>query len=211
MMPMASSMSDGFAPADDLSALLARVRACRYCAGPLAAAGAGPPRPILQAGAGARLLVVSQAPGSRGQGSGLPFADASGDRLRDWLGVGPEVFYDPRRVALLPMGFCYPGKGASGDLPPRPECAPLWHGAVRAHLAPRLTVLVGRHAQIGHVPGARRGSMTETVRAPESLPPGMIALPHPSWRSTGWMRANPWFERDILPLLRAQVKGALAD
>lgn len=185
-----------------LAALLDEVRACRAC--PLAHG----PRPVVQAGATARLLIISQAPGSAVQASGIPFDDPSGDRLRDWTGLGPAAFYDPARVALMPMGFCYPGKGASADLPPRRECGPLWHDRLRALLPDvRLTLLVGHHAIRHYWPAAP--SMTEAVRRWADAPAALFPLPHPSWRSTIWMRRHPWFEAQVLPALRSRVAAAL--
>lgn len=192
---------------EDLAELLARVRACQVCA-PHLAAGA---RPIIQFGARARLVIVGQAPGSKVHASGIPWADASGDRLRAWTGIAPEVFDDPERVALVPMGFCYPGKGVSGDLPPRPECAPLWHDVLFSHLATdRLVLLVGGYAQQRYAGPLRKLSLTETVRRGQELGAGLIPLPHPSWRSTLWVRDNPWFETEILPRLRRMVADAVA-
>ncbi|MEY2882964.1 MAG: hypothetical protein RL490_688 [Pseudomonadota bacterium] len=186
----------------DLPALLAAVRACRVC--PLPAG----PRPIVQMALGARLLIIGQAPGTRVHASGIPWDDASGDRLREWTGLDSATFYDPARVALMPMGFCYPGTGASGDLPPRAECAPLWHDRLLALLPPeRLTLLVGSHAQKRYLPGG--GALTDRVRNWQTAPPGLFPLPHPSWRSTGWMARNPWFAADVLPALRAKVAATL--
>lgn len=185
-----------------LAALLAQVRACRAC--PLAHV----PRPVVQAGSSARILIISQAPGSAVQASGIPFDDPSGDRLRDWTGLGMTAFYDPASVALMPMGFCYPGKGPSADLPPRRECAPLWHQRLRALLPDvQLTLLVGHHAIRHYLPAAP--SMTEAVRRWAEQPGGLFPLPHPSWRSSIWMRRHPWFEADVLPALRSRVAAAL--
>ena len=186
----------------DLAALLAEVRACRVC--PLAAG----PRPIVQLSTTARLLIIGQAPGSAVHASGVPWDDPSGDRLREWTGLGRDVFYDPARVALVPMGLCYPGRGPSADLPPRRECAPLWHERLLAQLpADRLTLLVGFHAQ-DHYMG-KAASMTARVRDVAAAPHGVFALPHPSWRSTAWMRRNPWFAADVLPALRLAVAAAI--
>ena len=189
----------------DVGSLRNDIAQCRACAVELPCG----PRPIVQFASGARIVIVSQAPGRLVHESGLPWDDASGDRLREWTGLAPEVFYDPERVALVPMGLCYPGRGASGDLPPRRECAPLWHDRILACLTERrLTLLVGQYAQARHLPQDRR-TVTERVRPFDTLAPGIVALPHPSWRSTGWMRRNPWFEVEILPLLRARVAQAL--
>lgn len=190
----------------DADALLRAIRDCRVCADMLAAG----PRPIVQFSATARLVIIGQAPGTRVHESGIPWDDASGARLREWTGLGEAEFYDPAIVALLPMGFCYPGTGTSGDLPPRPECAPLWHDRVLALLpADRLTLLVGSYAQARYLPHTKSLSLTERVRRCQSFAPGHFPLPHPSWRSTGWMKANPWFADTVLPALQAAVRERL--
>jgi uracil-DNA glycosylase len=197
------------AGADSMIADLRRdVAACRVCAAHLPLGC----RPVVQIGAEARLLIIGQAPGARVHASGVPWDDASGARLRDWLGVDGGVFYDPERIALMPMGFCYPGAvTGGGDLPPRRECAPLWHQRIIAALpAVRLTVLVGLHAQAQYLGPARPATLTETVREAARYLPRFLPLPHPSWRSTGWMRANPWFETAVVPLLRSATADALA-
>jgi uracil-DNA glycosylase len=187
---------------EPLTPLLAEVRACRVCAEHLPLG----PRPIVQLGRGARVVVVGQAPGSKVHETGTPWADDSGDHLREWLGLDEHAFYDARRVALVPMGFCYPGKGEGGDLPPRPECAPLWHARLLAQLpADALVVLVGQYAHENDLGKRRKASLTETVRAFESYLPRFFPLPHPSWRSKLWMKKNPWFARRVLPRLRALV------
>jgi uracil-DNA glycosylase len=189
---------------DALASLLAQIRACRVCALPHG------PRPIVQAGRSARILIIGQAPGSLVHASGIPWDDPSGDRLREWTGLDKRVFYDPAKVAQMPMGFCYPGKGPSADLPPRPECAPLWHDRLRTELPDiTLTLLIGHHAQARYLPAKPKRSMTEAVRALGQAPAGFFALPHPSWRSTGWMRKNPWFASEVLPMLRERVAAAL--
>lgn len=188
-----------------LTALLAQIRACAVCADLPHG-----PRPVVQAGAGARVLIIGQAPGTKVHASGVPWDDDSGDRLRMWTGLGSTDFYDPARVALMPMGFCYPGKGPSADLPPRTECAPLWHDRLRALLpAVQLTLLVGHHAQDRYLPRQPKRTMTDAVRDYGGAPDGFFPLPHPSWRVTGWMRKNPWFEAELLPVLRARVATAL--
>ncbi len=193
---------------DPLAELLAEVRACRACAAHLPLG----PRPVLRAAASARLLIVGQAPGTRVHATGVPWNDPSGDRLRDWLDIGRDAFYDAARVAIVPMGFCYPGRdGNGGDLPPRPECAPLWHARLRA-LLPRveLTLLVGRYAQAYYL-GARAGKrMAETVRAWRGFLPDFLPLPHPSWRTRGWVARNPWFEAEVVPALRAETRLLLS-
>lgn len=184
----------------ELDTLLARVRACRVCAAHLPLG----PRPVLRAAVTARLLIVGQAPGTRVHETGIPWNDRSGDRLRDWLGFDRERFYDETRVAIMPTGFCYPGRAANGgDLPPRPECAPLWHPPLRAALpAITLTLLVGSYAQAWYLGPPRRASVTETVRAWRDYLPDFLPLPHPSWRTTRWQRDNPWFDDELLPELR---------
>jgi uracil-DNA glycosylase len=185
--------------------LLADVRACTVCA-PFLPAG---PRPIVQFSRSSRILIIGQAPGIKVHLSGVPWEDDSGNRLRDWTGLSRADFYDPAKVALVPMGFCYPGKGASGDLPPRPECAPLWHERILALLPrDRLTLLVGLYAQAWYLPG-KGATLTERVRGFAAFGPSVIPLPHPSWRSVGWQRRNPWFESDLLPALRASVRSRL--
>ncbi len=162
----------------------------------------------MQLGTSARLIVIGQAPGARVHESGVPWQDDSGKRLRDWTGLSDEEFYDPAKVALMPMGFCYPGVGKSGDLPPRPECAPLWHDKVLSGLKLlQLTLLVGSYAQARYLP--KKQSMTEAVQAYKMHGPAVFPLPHPSWRSGIWMKRNPWFERDVLPALRAAVRKAM--
>ncbi|MBX3606667.1 MAG: uracil-DNA glycosylase family protein [Piscinibacter sp.] len=193
--------------ADGLPALLAEVRACTRCAAVLPLG----PRPVLQADRRARLLIAGQAPGRRVHASGVPFDDASGDRLRAWLGVDRDTFYDPSRVAILPMGLCYPGRGSSGDLPPRPECAPAWRAPLLAALpALRLTLVIGAYAQAWHLGAGARAGVTETVRAWRDAGPALLPLPHPSPRNQAWLKHHPWFERELLPDLRERVRAALA-
>ena len=193
-------------PPPSLDALLAQVRACTLCAAHLPLG----PRPLLQAHAGARLLIAGQAPGRKAHASGIPFDDASGERLRQWLGVDRATFYDARRIAIVPMGFCYPGTGTSGDLPPRPECAPAWRAPLLAHM-PRieLTLLLGRYAVDHHLPHAR-GALAEALQAWLRQPAPLVPLPHPSPRNIAWMKRHPWFEAEVLPLLRERVAQALA-
>ena len=190
-----------------LKALLAEARACTHCAEHLPLG----PRPVMQAAPSARLMIVSQAPGTKVHETGLPFNDPSGDRLRDWLAVDRPTFYDAKRIALVPMGFCYPGRDErGGDKPPRPECAPLWQPPFRAALKKvELTLLVGLYAQAFYLGPRRSKSLTETVRAwPEHLP-AFLPLPHPSWRNTAWLKKNPWFETELLPELRRRVHALL--
>lgn len=181
------------------------MRGCEHCAAHLPHGT----RPVLTAGRGARIVIVGQAPGSKVHASGVPWDDESGARLRDWLQIPHEVFYDPEQVCILPMGFCYPGKGSSGDLPPRPECAPLWHDAVLQHLPEaQLTLLVGMWAQKRYFQG--RKSMTARVEAWREDLPLRLALPHPAWRSRLWMKKHPWFEAEVVPALRTRVSDILA-
>jgi uracil-DNA glycosylase len=185
------------------SALRTDIAACTVCAPHLAAG----PRPIVRFGAAARLLIIGQAPGSKVHASGVPWDDRSGDRLREWTGLSKADFYDSRKVALMPMGFCYPGKGKSGDLPPRKECAPLWHDAILGLLPhDRLTLLVGSYAQAYYMPQDAGLSLAQRVAAFTSYLPRFFPLPHPSWRSTNWMQDNDWFERNVLPALREAVR-----
>ena len=190
-----------------LTRLLREVRACHICSAnlPLGA------RPVLQLASSARVLIIGQAPGSKVHQSGIPWSDASGGRLRDWLQLDRSVFYDKAQVAILPMGFCYPGVGDNrGDLPPRPECAPLWHERLLKHL-PNLevTLLVGQYAQRHYLGTRRKASMTETVKAFSTYGPQFFPLPHPSWRSLIWMRKHAWFERSVIPELRKVVRKAI--
>ena len=190
-----------------VKSLLARVRRCDVCAAHLPHG----PRPVIQFAPGARLVIVGQAPGSRVHESGIPWDDDSGRRLRDWTGLDEATFYDAKRVALLPIGFCYPGKGCGADLPPRPECAPLWHDRLLDLLpSPRLMLLVGIHAQARYLAKRRAATLTETVRGFQDHLPALFPLPHPSWRSTGWMKRNPWFATDVLPRLRKAVRGQVS-
>jgi uracil-DNA glycosylase len=184
-----------------LASLLHDVRSCTRCAEHLPLG----PRPILQLHGSARILIAGQAPGRKVHESGIPFADASGDRLREWLGLTRAVFYDAEQVAILPMGFCYPGTGESGDLPPRPECAPAWRERLLAFATSlRLTLVIGRYAQAYHLPDAP-SSLTATVAAWRDYWPAVTPLPHPSPRNNIWLKKNPWFERELVPELQARV------
>lgn len=186
----------------DWRRLLAEVRACTRCAAALPLG----PRPVLQLHPGARLLIAGQAPGARVHASGVPFDDASGERLRAWTGLAREIFWDPTRVAIVPMGLCYPGRGRAGDLPPRPECAAAWRERLLLAL-PRieLTLVIGAHAQAWHLPWARGATVGAAVAAWRRGWPDVVPLPHPSPRNQGWLLRHPWFERDLLPRLRARV------
>jgi uracil-DNA glycosylase len=192
--------------APDLDQLLRDARACRVCEAELPLG----PRPVLRAGAGARLMIIGQAPGTRVHETGIPWNDPSGERLRQWLGLDPERFYDQTKIAIVPMGFCYPGREPKGgDKPPRPECAPLWHPPLRAALEDiGLTLLVGLYAQRRYLGSRRKASLTETVRAWRDYLPEELPLPHPSWRNTAWLKRNPWFEAELVPELQTRV-GAL--
>jgi uracil-DNA glycosylase len=191
-----------------LACLLREVRACRVCAKYLPLG----PRPILRLASSASLLIVGQAPGSKVHESGIPWSDPSGDRLRNWMNLDRSVFYDESRVAIVPMGFCYPGAAKdSGDNPPRLECAPLWHERVLGYLPNlQLTLLVGRYAQRHYLTAARNNSVTDTVRAFADYGPKFFPLPHPSWRSAIWMRKNPWFEQTVIPALREWMQKLFA-
>ncbi len=191
--------------AEELISLLEEIRGCRLCAQALPLG----PRPVLRAGAGARLLVVGQAPGTRVHETGIPWNDPSGDRLREWLELDRQTFYDSERIAIVPMGFCYPGRGRGGDLPPRPECAPTWHPRLLAALPRvRLTLLIGRYAQAWYL-GTGRERLTETVGRYRDFLPGFFPLPHPSPRNRLWLRQRPWFEEQVVPALRQEVHRAL--
>jgi uracil-DNA glycosylase len=197
-----------------LEELLGRIGACRICAEARRALPHAP-RPVLQASPVARVLIAGQAPGVRVHASGRPFTDPSGDRLRDWLGVDEAAFYDPRRFAIVPMGFCFPGLDAAGsDLPPRPECAPAWRARLMGEM-PRieLVLCLGAHAMHWHMGQAFCGSVDAAVRSWRrglDLSPAVIPLPHPSWRNSGWLKRNPWFGEELLPELRRRIALSLA-
>ena len=204
----------GAAP-DPLARLVADIVRCRICLdAPIGAPLPHAPRPVLRPSVTARLLIASQAPGNRVHQSGVPFSDPSGDRLRGWLGLGDEEFYDVARVAIVPIGFCFPGNDAAGgDLPPRRECAPAWRTRVLDAMPQvELVLAVGQYAQRWHLAaGSRAGGMTGTVAGWRQLlaapgRPRCLPLPHPSWRNTGWLRRNPWFEAELLPVVRAEVR-----
>ena len=183
-------------------ATLAEVRACTLCAGQLPL----PPRPIVQLDPRARILIVGQAPGRKAHDSGTPFNDVSGDRLRAWMGIDRDTFYDERRLAMLPMGFCFPGTGKGGDLPPRPECAPAWRERLLA-LLPRieLTLVIGRHALDWHLPALRGGSVASAVADWRQHWPRVVPMPHPSPRNQRWLRDHPWLEAEVVPAVRLRV------
>jgi len=203
--------------AGELDRLLAAIRSCRFCIEtPQGNALPHEPRPVLRASRTARLAVCSQAPGTRVHMSGIPFTDTSGDRLRDWMGVSPQEFYEEGRVAIIPMGFCFPGQDENGaDLPPRRECAPLWHRKLFAAL-PRvdLVLAIGSYAQRFHLGDQAGATLQETMLAwrrhfERKGRPRVLPLPHPSWRNNAWLKQNPWFETELLPVLRREVRTLL--
>ncbi|TWG89309.1 uracil-DNA glycosylase [Cupriavidus gilardii J11] len=189
-----------------LDALLAQVRGCRVCEAQLPLG----PRPVVRAHSDARILIVGQAPGTRVHATGIPWNDASGKRLREWLGVDDDTFYDETRLAIVPMGFCYPGRGNGGDNPPRPECARLWMDQILARLTHiELTLLVGRYAQAHFLGAGNKASLTDTVMAWRDYAPRFVPLPHPSPRNQGWFKRHPWFSEQVLPMVRERVAGIL--
>ncbi|MPQ76146.1 uracil-DNA glycosylase family protein [Hydrogenovibrio sp. JE_KL2] len=185
--------------------LLQRVRQCQICKDVLPHT----PRPVLQFHPDAKILIAGQAPGRKVHETGIPFNDASGDRLRDWMGIGREVFYDETAIAILPMGFCYPGKGKNGDLPPRPECAPAWREQLLSQMTKlELTLVVGRYAHDYHF-GNDGLSLTDRIKNWQVYWPDKIPLPHPSPRNNLWLTKNPWFEQEVLPELKARIHALL--
>ncbi|MEO1019333.1 MAG: uracil-DNA glycosylase family protein [Pseudomonadota bacterium] len=185
-----------------LEALLETVRACRICEASLPLGA----NPVLRASGGARLMLVGQAPGTRVHATGIPWNDPSGDRLRDWLQLDRDTFYDARKIAIIPMGFCYPGKGKSGDLPPRPECAPQWHAQLLTHLPKlELVLLIGQYAQKYYLKTKAAANLTDTVRRFGECPEPYFPLPHPSPRNIGWFKRNPWFDKELVPELRRRI------
>lgn len=214
-MPKDESQTDS----ESLVEVVAAIRACRRCVeAPLGRPLAHEPRPVLRVSPTARIAVAGQAPGTRVHQSGVPFTDPSGDRLRDWMGVSLAEFYDANRIAIVPMGFCFPGLDANGgDLPPRRECAPLWRDRLLARLPNlELLLLVGQYAHRWHLPRPLLGGVTEVVARHEeawsvSTQPRLLPLPHPSWRNNHWIKMNPWFEADVLPRLRRKVRELLGE
>jgi len=184
-----------------LPSLLGSLRACRICTDlPLG------PRPVIRASTTARVVICGQAPGTKVHHSGLSWNDPSGDRLRQWLAIDRPDFYDESRIAVVPQGFCYPGKGANGDLPPRKECAATWHGRIFAAMPQiEVFVLAGQYALAWHLGNRRKTNLTETVRAWRDYAPRYFPLPHPSWHNNRWLKENPWFEAELVPALRAAV------
>ncbi len=189
-------------PPDALAGLLGEIRACTICTGlPLG------PKPLVQADSSAQILLVGQAPGSKTHEKGRPFDDVSGKRLRDWLGVTEEQFYDPRLFAIVPMGFCFPGSGKGGDMPPRPECAPAWRKPLLEALPNiKLTLVLGQYAMNWHLGERKSRTLTETVKRWQEFYPDLLPLPHPSPRNIRWFKANPWFEADVIPVLQDRVR-----
>lgn len=191
----------------ELIALVDEISRCRICADKFPHR----PRPVVRLGATATILVVGQAPGRKVHATGIPFNDPSGDRLREWMGLSRDQFYDTEKIAILPMGFCYPGHGRSGDLPPRPECARAWRQRVLDALpAIQLTLAIGRYAIDWHLKGVKKRNLTETVRSWAEYAPDVIPMPHPSPRNNLWLRRNAWFEAELLPVIRARVQDCLA-
>ena len=191
---------------DSEARLHAEIAACTVCAAHLPLG----PRPIARFSATSNILIIGQAPGTKVHASGVPWNDDSGDRLRAWIGLSRDEFYDPALVALMPMGFCYPGKRKGGDLPPRPECAPLWHPRILAMLPKdHLTLLVGTYAQVHYLPRTAPKTLTERVQAFHSFGPNLFPLPHPAWRSVLWAKRNPWFDAEVLPAVQAAVRARL--
>ena len=189
----------------DFEKLLDEVRACEICA-PHLPHGT---RPVVQIHAKARILIAGQAPGRKVHESGIPFDDASGKRLREWMGVSRDIFYDPQLVAILPMGFCYPGTGKRGDLAPRNECAPEWRERLLSQIPDvTLTLVIGQYAQAYHLDAAK-SSVTEIVRAWKMHWPTNVPLPHPSPRNNIWLRKNPWFEEELVPVLQQRINSIL--
>ncbi|MCW8889228.1 MAG: uracil-DNA glycosylase family protein [Sedimenticola sp.] len=188
------------------ASLIQSIKDCTTCE-PELPAGC---RPVLQANPRAVILVAGQAPGRRVHETGVPFNDPSGDRLRSWMGIDRDRFYDETKMAIIPMGFCYPGTGSRGDLPPRSECASQWHEKLLAALpAIQLTLVIGQYAQAYHLAGARKSTVTETVRQWREYWPQRLPLPHPSPRNNLWLRKNPWFEQEVIPVLQARVAQLL--
>ncbi len=190
-----------------LNSLLSEIRGCDICTDHLPAG----PNPVLSAHEQARILIIGQAPGKRVHETGIPWHDPSGDRLREWLQITKAQFYDPKLVAIVPMGFCYPGKGRSGDLPPRPECSETWHAELLERMPEvRLTLLLSQYAHARYLGKRRKSTLTETVKAWQEYGPAYFPLPHPSPRNNIWLKKNPWFEQQVLPDLRACVSQILA-
>ncbi len=182
------------------------IKACQICAEHLPLG----PRPVFVAHKKAKVLIVGQAPGKKVHETGIPFNDPSGDRLREWMEIDRDTFYNNEKLSIIPMGFCYPGTGKSGDLPPRPECAEHWREKLLAQMPDvELTLVIGQYAQNWHLKGNQEKNLTETVKAWKNYAPNVIPLPHPSPRNNIWLRKNPWFEEDVVPMIKKRVKGLL--
>ena len=195
-------------PKNELDRLMADIRACTICQDHLPLG----PHPILQVAGSAKILIAGQAPGKKVHESGVPFDDQSGERLRSWLGLTSEQFYDAKKVAILPMGFCYPGAGVSGDAPPRPECAKEWREKVLNHLSKvGLVLVIGKYALDYHLADKQKENLTETVKAWREYWPNQVPMPHPSPRNNIWLRKNPWFEKEVIPSIQARVKDLIGD
>ena len=195
-------------PRTDLQSLLLDIRACTECEASLPHG----PRPVLSASEESRILIIGQAPGRRVHESGIPWDDPSGERLREWMGISKDDFYDETKIAIVPMGFCYPGTGASGDLPPRKECAELWHERLLGELANvKFSLLVGQYAQRYVLQDRLESNLTKTVKSWKSYTPKHLPLPHPSPRNNHWLKQNPWFVEDVIPYLKRRVTRALRD
>ncbi len=193
-------------PKANLNILKKEIAACQHCADMLP----HPPRPVIQISTSSRILIVGQAPGRKVHETGIPFNDPSGDRLRNWMGINHGLFYDASKIAIVPMGFCFPGTGKSGDLPPRPECAKKWRISLLAKLHNiELTLVIGQYAQAWHLKDQTYKNLTETVRSWQDYGDEIIPLPHPSPRNLTWLRKNPWFDREVIPILKTRVKNIL--
>lgn len=189
-----------------LESLIPKIRLCNVCEKKLPLA----PRPIVQVNAKAKILIAGQAPGSAVHASGIPFRDKSGERLREWIGLSENAFYDSEKVAILPMGFCYPGRGKSGDLPPTPECAELWRNKLLLQLPNiRITLLIGAYSQKWHLAGMNKRTLTATVQHWQDYWPNQFPMPHPSPRNNIWLKKNSWFETDLIPILKHRIKTIL--
>ncbi|PCI49966.1 MAG: IclR family transcriptional regulator [Alphaproteobacteria bacterium] len=190
-----------------LENLKKEIAACKHCADMLP----HPPRPVIQVSTSSRILIVGQAPGRKVHETGIPFNDPSGDRLRNWMGIDRDIFYDASKVAIVPMGFCFPGTGKSGDLPPRPECAEKWRTPLLENLSNiELTLVIGQYAIAWHLKGQTRKNLTETVKYWQDYGDEIIPMPHPSPRNMIWLKRNPWFEQDVIPTLRLRVSNILS-
>lgn len=190
-----------------LNTLVQEIKACRLCENHLALG----PRPVFSISENSKIWIIGQAPGTKVHASGIPWDDASGKQLRQWLGVDVATFYNPDVFAIVPMGFCYPGKGASGDLPPRPECAPLWHKPIEEQLPKaQVKILIGNYAQKYYLGKSAKNNLTETVKHFEEYLPHYIVLPHPSPRNRFWFSKNPWFKDSVLPILKEKVNAAIS-